>query len=367
MSEQQSEEAEQRVVAKGPGDILQAARIEQGISIDDIARQMNLNARILKSIEDDDYSDVQSPIFIRGYLRTYARLVGVDEDNTIKTFSEFYQKDDPAIKSTSNTIPEISSNDFRVKWMTYVVIIGLLGLLSVWWVNNYKPLETADNSNTKDLIEINKVDEQTTENNTIDHSNGLVDASPNENLQIMDQQNVVVSNIDEPIDDEQTVQEESIINVDDAIEKLVSIEEESIDTSETTSVNAAITEEVVALKQDTSNADDSLQASPPLSDQQLTKENIKKYTRENSAPKGDDVLEINVVATSWGEIKDASNFKLLQDLMNAGNTYRLVGKKPFKIFLGNGYGVELTLNGHSIDFTKHIKSSNNTARFELEK
>jgi len=351
MSEQPDEKLETSVVAKGPGDVLQAARIEQGISIDDIARQMNLNAKILKSIEEDDYSDVQSPIFIRGYLRTYARLVGVDEDNTIKVFSEFYQKDDPEIKSIGNTAPEISSNDFRVKWMTYIVIIGLIALLSVWWVNNYKTFDL--------VVDVSKQDE------TIKSSNTMAENSVNDGLENS------IPSIDPSVGDKVRTIELISVNTSDDQDQIIPIElniNSDVDAEEKIMTEEAITKDDLIESNNTLPEDTSeiLEVTSVSTNQLESSEKIKSFTREVSALTGNDVLEINVIASSWGEIKDATNFKLLQDLMNAGNTYRLVGQKPFKIFLGNGYGVELALNGHSIDFSKHIKSSNNTARFELE-
>ncbi len=365
MSEQQKED--QSVVTKGPGYLLQAARIEQGISIDDIARQMNLNARILHLIEEDDYREIQSPIFIRGYLRTYARLVGVDEDNTIKIFGEYYQKDDPDIKAIGNTVPQISSNDIRVKWMTYAVIIGLIALLSVWWMNNYKMDEPvtaiSDTANTKTDTTGEVSREMTYEsisgnsvNNTDLETSSLGGQNFETPMDKLEQTEAEVLN-QERIDNE----EESTRNNESAIS-----EEMSTATEEPA---------LVQKPQDNNQEIPAVEALTPVEVSQLVAESgdselneviTKTYTKEIAAPAGNDVLEINVVATSWADIRDNNNVKLVQDLMNSGDSLRLQGQKPFKIFLGNGYGVELVLNGKIIDFSQYIKSSNNTARFELE-
>jgi len=122
----------------GPGDRLQAARIEQDLSIEDVATRMHLSIGILKAIEVNNFDEVTAPIFVKGYLRAYARIVSLDEDEIIQQYLDYYSDEDPPISSTSNLAPEISSDDARVKWTTYLVIIGLLGLLAVWWWNQYQ-------------------------------------------------------------------------------------------------------------------------------------------------------------------------------------------------------------------------------------
>lgn len=347
MSEEINNEIDQNVTKKGPGDRLQAARIEQGITIEDIARQMNLNVQIIKSIEADDYADLQSPIFMRGYLRTYARLVGINEDETIKIFGEFYQQDDPDIRTIGNTSPEISSNDIRVKWMTYIVIIGLLGLLSVWWVNNYRISETSEtvtetsgSSISQDSIENSEIVIESTENKVV------INTADNDNIKSLEFEEVttVGSKID-------------IASIDEPIEQ---------DSNETVSEVSAplesnVQDEVVVQEVTNNDVELSTQVEEPIETIVLP----KQYTKEVNASQGSDVLEITVIAASWGNIKDFNKFNLIQDLMNNGETYRFVGQAPFNVFLGNGYGVELKLNGESFDFTNFIKSSNNTARFEV--
>ena len=119
----------------GPGDQLQAARIKQGLTIEDVATRMHLSLNILQSIEENNFDDITAPIFVKGYLRAYARLVSLDEDEMILRYVEFYSNEDPPINTTSHMAPEISAQDARIKWTTYLVIIVLIALLSAWWWN----------------------------------------------------------------------------------------------------------------------------------------------------------------------------------------------------------------------------------------
>lgn len=76
--------------AQRPGERLRQARLLKGREIKDIATDLNINERILTAIEADDYKLLPEPAFIRGYLRAYGRLLGVDSDVLITQFNEIY-------------------------------------------------------------------------------------------------------------------------------------------------------------------------------------------------------------------------------------------------------------------------------------
>ncbi len=61
-----------------PGATLAAARVAQGLSIEDISRQLKLSVAQIKSIEADDHSKLPSPVFVRGFIRSYARILKLD-------------------------------------------------------------------------------------------------------------------------------------------------------------------------------------------------------------------------------------------------------------------------------------------------
>jgi cytoskeleton protein RodZ len=67
----------------GPGALLLEARRAQGMSIGDVARQLKLSVRQVEALERDDYSAFPGPVFVRGFLRNYAKLLRLDEDGLI--------------------------------------------------------------------------------------------------------------------------------------------------------------------------------------------------------------------------------------------------------------------------------------------
>ena len=81
---------ETRATGIGPGERLQAARIQLGLSVDDVASRMHLSTTILASIEENNFEEITAPIFVKGYLRAYARIVSLDEDDMILQYSDYY-------------------------------------------------------------------------------------------------------------------------------------------------------------------------------------------------------------------------------------------------------------------------------------
>lgn len=67
-------------VALGPGALLAAERSAQGLAVGDIARQLKLSARQVEALERDDYDAFAGMVFVRGFLRNYAKLLDVDPE-----------------------------------------------------------------------------------------------------------------------------------------------------------------------------------------------------------------------------------------------------------------------------------------------
>jgi cytoskeleton protein RodZ len=65
-------------LAGRPGAQLLAERREQGLSLGDVARQLKLSVRQVEALERDEYAAFPGPVFVRGFLRNYAKLLQLD-------------------------------------------------------------------------------------------------------------------------------------------------------------------------------------------------------------------------------------------------------------------------------------------------
>lgn len=61
----------------GCGDRLRLAREAAGLSVDDVAARLHMPARVVKSLEAEDWSRLGAPVFVRGQVRSYSRLLGL--------------------------------------------------------------------------------------------------------------------------------------------------------------------------------------------------------------------------------------------------------------------------------------------------
>jgi len=66
--------------AESPGALLLAERRNQGLSLGDIARQLKLSVRQVEALERDDYATFSGPLFVRGFLRNYAKLLHLEPE-----------------------------------------------------------------------------------------------------------------------------------------------------------------------------------------------------------------------------------------------------------------------------------------------
>jgi cytoskeleton protein RodZ len=352
MSEDNSPGDDQAAPRQGPGDRLQSARISTGMTVEEVAGKMHLSTTILTSLEENNFEDITAPIFVKGYLRAYSRLVNENEDEIISQYTRFYMDGDPPISSTSNTMPEINADDSRVKWMTWLIILIIVSMLALWWWNRYQQapetvsldtsgkIDVAQNVNGQNNKELNKAEAVATD------------------AELSLQQEP--ANIGEQLD----------AGMDGAPKTSYAPSLDSSNNSAVAPAQLATTEPEIELKQAPTEMlieTQSTQTAP--TEQPVTRAPVEPQAApeppatEQGVQKG---LKLTVNADTWASIKDANGKKLLKDLLRAGETVTLQGQPPISVFLGNGYGVSLSYNGEKIDFSDKIKS-NNTAKFLIGK
>ena len=71
-----------------PGDYLRQARLAASLNIEDVAKYLHLRHNIIEAIENDDYHTLPASVFIKGYLRAYAKLLTLSGDIVISAFEQ---------------------------------------------------------------------------------------------------------------------------------------------------------------------------------------------------------------------------------------------------------------------------------------
>jgi cytoskeletal protein RodZ len=70
------------------GQMLEAARVARGMSLDDLAQVTKLRASILAAMEGDDFSHCGGIVYARGQLRAIAPVLGLDPDELVDAFED---------------------------------------------------------------------------------------------------------------------------------------------------------------------------------------------------------------------------------------------------------------------------------------
>ncbi|MEL1264346.1 helix-turn-helix domain-containing protein [Pseudoxanthomonas putridarboris] len=63
---------------QGCGESLRAARERAGMSLQDVSQRLKMPSRVLQALEAGQWEQLGGAVFVRGQLRSYARLVGID-------------------------------------------------------------------------------------------------------------------------------------------------------------------------------------------------------------------------------------------------------------------------------------------------
>ncbi|MEZ5510325.1 MAG: DUF4115 domain-containing protein [Gammaproteobacteria bacterium] len=75
-----------QLLAVSPGERLQKARKERQLEIPQVAENLNLSPGVVRALEADDYRMLPNATFVKGYLRSYARLLGISGDDLVRGY-----------------------------------------------------------------------------------------------------------------------------------------------------------------------------------------------------------------------------------------------------------------------------------------
>lgn len=117
------------------GQLLRAARETKQWSQKESASQLNLRLSLIESMESDQYDPNLLPTFIRGYLRSYARLLKISEHDVLKAYERQHgaKTIEPRTMHSFSNRTEKEATENRFMLLTYLVIAVLVGMLLVWW------------------------------------------------------------------------------------------------------------------------------------------------------------------------------------------------------------------------------------------
>lgn len=128
------------VPALSAGQTLRQAREQQQLSVAQVAQQLNLSKSLIEDLEQDQVDAKLSSTFVRGYLRSYAKLLKLPIQQVLEAYSSnakgLHQIPSLTRSFSKRTATEATENRFM--WVTYFVIFVFIVLLVVgFWQSRF--------------------------------------------------------------------------------------------------------------------------------------------------------------------------------------------------------------------------------------
>ena len=100
------------------------------MSLSDVAESLHIRSTYLQAIEEEDWPVIGAPVYIRGFIRTYARFLGVDPEHAIEGFNATVPSAPPSKQWNGgggvSVDPDSASKPSLWLWVAVVVALGLV-------------------------------------------------------------------------------------------------------------------------------------------------------------------------------------------------------------------------------------------------
>ncbi len=134
-AQQQAPEAPQSV-----GTMLRMERERLGLSRAQITEMTRMRTPVVEAIENEAWDSLPPPVFVRGFLRSYAKVLGLSQE----VVTGLYAKNFPLESSGQVSHPEPSRIRRRRAWLVLLLLVVLAALYGVWL--SYPSLEVSQGS-----------------------------------------------------------------------------------------------------------------------------------------------------------------------------------------------------------------------------
>lgn len=321
-----TEDTHEKNAALTTGQRLRNAREQLGLSQQVVAERLCLKVSTVRQIEDDSLPADLAATFWRGYIRSYARVVHIPEEELLPAV----KKDDAFRPTKLNSVQGMSLGKRRKKrdgWLwsfTVLVLIVVIGLTGAWWWQNHKA--------------------QQEEISTMVGQSAVRQEANNQARQSV------------PVDIS-------------GAQSVVATEHAGTDTSEQAETTQPIAKEqtsgdpVQTIAQETSGQTPVPSVTTSFSPEAQSPATVS--TSHEALRTEANALVMNFKADCWLEVIDASGKTLYSGIQRKGGNLNLNGRAPYKLKIGAPAAVEIRYQGKSVDMSRFIKE-NQVARLTLK-
>jgi cytoskeleton protein RodZ len=115
------------------GDFFRQVRETKGLTIDDVASKTRIHPDFLKALEEGNFSKLPDQVFAKGFVRSYARSLGLDEDDAMRRFDQsagaFYDKQSETERLRLKQVEDEKRKKANRKVVVAAAGVALLGLV----------------------------------------------------------------------------------------------------------------------------------------------------------------------------------------------------------------------------------------------
>jgi cytoskeleton protein RodZ len=130
----------------GIGKRLKTARESLRLSEKEAAARLHLSLKMIPIMENEDFDNGPPATFMRGYLRSYARMLNISDNEVNTAISQLEasipRSPEPCAPPILQTRPTHASHRY-LRGMTYIVVPVLALLVCIWWTSHSKDLMSA--------------------------------------------------------------------------------------------------------------------------------------------------------------------------------------------------------------------------------
>ncbi|MCW8154588.1 helix-turn-helix domain-containing protein [Stutzerimonas stutzeri] len=319
-------------MGNNPGETLRKAREDKGWTLAAVAQQLNLTERSLARIEAGDFSQLPGHTFARGYVRAYAKLLGLDQTRLVQEFDQHTGTN--ASGSNVNSLGRIEepgrlSRTF-MRFFGFALLLVLAAVAWYWWQERAAREATPPPVSALERIEVQGAD-GTTEIHLLDRADEAAEQQAEQSTPIADPSEGLNPESGE---------------ASPAPAESSSASAPAGDASQ--SLPLALTE--VAPESPAAPAEAAAPVATP--------------SPSTVAPvPGEAQLELRFTADCWTRVSDAEGRMLFSALAKAGTSTTVSGKAPLDVHLGYARGAQLSYNGEAVNLAPHMRGE--TARLKL--
>lgn len=318
-----------------PGETLRNAREQKDLSVAEVAAQLNLTPTRLGQIEAAEFEKLPGHTFARGYVRAYAKLLGLDQAVLVEQFDQFTGSN--AVGSNVQGLGRIEEpvkySQRILRFVSFALLVGLAVVGFYWWQGQAERQANEQASSALGHVEVEGAD-------------GATQIHP----------------LDEPEDQAvEAAQEAAPLDLGS-----IAPTDESEEGAPPTAAEEGEPEAAPATPNSTQDnaAQDAAVAAAPAAPAETAEAAPAPATEQPVAAAGEGNVAINFSADCWLQVTDADGKVVFSGLKRKGENLQVVGKAPLALRLGFARGAEVSYNGQPVDVTPHI-ANGGTARLTL--